>query len=803
MSEYFDAFKIKAAPKTDDAFCVTLKKTRISVLTDSLVRVESSKSGEFCDEPTQSVWFRCFDKPKFESEIKGNRIVIKTSAIELSYNTAADYMEYIILPDGEKVTDYRSGNLKGTTRTLDQSFGSVSLDDGIMSESGVAVFDDSKSLILNEDGTVSPRSTKEKDCYYFAYGNNYRQALRDFFKLTGAPPLVPRFTLGNWWSRYRAYTQDEYVTLMKRFLDEEIPITVATIDMDWHWVDVKSKFGKDSYSLKDNDSIKKSFYDAISNGGWTGYSWNTDLFPDYKAFLKWLQSKNFKVTMNLHPASGVRWFEDMYSEFAEFMGDDPELKKTYPFDITDKKFVEGYFKILHKPYEKDGVDFWWIDWQQGTKSNIPGLDPLWALNHYHSMDLARDGDKRPLILSRFAGAGSHRYALGFSGDTAQSWKVLDFQPYFTSTATNIGYTWWSHDIGGHHFGVKNDELYLRWVQYGVFSPIMRLHSTSNEFMGKEPWKYSKPIEILATDALRFRHRLIPYIYSMNYRTHHDGLALVEPMYYAYPDTKEAYNCKNEFMFGSELIVCPITSPVSKKTNMAGTQAWLPEGRYTDIFTGRIYHGGTTKMFRDISTIPVLAKEGAIIPLDVNDRINDWKNPKALELLIYRGKGSFSMYEDDGESMKFEKGAFAQTVYEVKENGKKISFVINAATGDNSVLPKKRSYKLSFKDVVSCKNISVIISGLISDFKSYSDKGTLAVEIDGISPDDKVEITLDGVETLRNVDKRIALTDCISKFQGKNEPKKKLYTDYVMGKEKMPSLEADLREPLEEIENLVY
>lgn len=803
MSEYFDAFRIAANPKTDEKFTVVNGKTRISVLTDSLVRVENSKSGEFCDEPTQRVWFRSFDAPEFKSEVSGHRITIKTDKVEFNYNTAAECMEYIILEDGDKVTDYTSGNLKGTTRTLDQSFGAVNLDDGIMSENGVAVFDDSKSLIIADDGTVVPRSVRENDRYFFAYNHDYRRALVDFFRLTGMPPLVPRFALGNWWSRYKAYTQDEYVTLMKRFVSEEIPITVATVDMDWHWVDVKKQFGKDSYNFKDNDSIKKSFYDAISKGGWTGYSWNTELFPDYRAFLKWLHDENFKVTLNLHPASGVRWFEDMYDEFAEFMGDDPAAKNTYPFDITDKKYVEAYFKILHKPYEREGVDFWWIDWQQGKKTKVKGLDPLWALNHYHSMDLARDGDRRPLILSRFAGAGSHRYALGFSGDTAQNWKVLDFQPYFTSTATNIGYTWWSHDIGGHHFGVKNDELYLRWVQYGVFSPIMRLHSTSNEFMGKEPWKYSKPVETLAIKALKFRHRLIPYIYAMNYRTYKDGAALVEPMYYPYPENIEAYECKNEFMFGSELIVCPITSPVSKKTNMACAEAWLPEGRYTDIFTGRIYKGGRTKMFRDVSSIPALAKEGAIIPLDMNDRTNDWKNPKSLELLLYRGNGSFSMYEDDGESMNFEKGEFAETVYEIKEDGDKLSFKINAAAGDRSVLPGKRSYKLSFRDVVSCKSADLVVSGLICEPKMSFENGTLVLTLEGITPDDVVELTLDGIEVLENVDKRIALTDCISKFQGKNEPKKKLYTDYVMGKKKMPSVESELREVLEEIENLYY
>src|SRR5699024_7488364 len=228
------------------------------------------------------------------------------------------------------------------------------------------------------------------------------------------------------------------------------------------------------------------------SGGLTGYSWNTDLFPDYRAFLQYLKSKNLHITLNLHPADGVRFFEDAYPEMAKAMGIDPKTKQDIPFSCKDPKFWNAYFDVLHKPYEKDGVDFWWIDWQQGKKSDVKGLDPLVALNHYHYLDNAEDG-RIPLILSRYGGIGSHRYPLGFSGDTAISWKVLDFQPYFTVNAANCGYTWWSHDIGGHHFGKRDENLYIRWLQFGVFSPVLRLHSTSNDLLGKEPWRYNRPI----------------------------------------------------------------------------------------------------------------------------------------------------------------------------------------------------------------------------------------------------------------------------------------------------------------------
>ncbi|MBQ7039476.1 MAG: DUF5110 domain-containing protein, partial [Clostridia bacterium] len=388
--------------------------------------------------------------------------------------------------------------------------------------------------------------------------------------------------------------------------------------------------------------------------------------------------------------------------------------------------------------------------------------------------LARDG-KRPLILSRYAGYGSHRYPLGFSGDTAVLWSALKFQPYFTATASNIGYSWWSHDIGGHLSGVRDDELYLRWVQFGVFSPILRLHSTQNEYLGKEPWKFSKSTEILAKEFLRLRHKLIPYIYTSNHLTHTKGIPLMKPMYYDYPHNVDAYEAKNEYMFGSELIVAPITEKTSEKTNTATAYVWLPEGRYTDIFNGRIYNGGkVVPMSRDMSSIPVLAKAGAIIPLADDYESNNWKNPEKLELLIYRGNGSYSLYEDDGETNAYKDGCFAETTYTVAETDGNIVFNISAVQGDTTVVPQKRTYKLSFKDVVDASEIKVTANSKEKKFVSTVENGTLTVIVDGIKPKDKLEVVLENVSALKNPDKKELIADLLSKKQGFNTIKSIYY-----------------------------
>ena len=794
MDNFAKRFKFDCSPVAAEGSVIVKGNTRFTVITPCLLRVEVQKDGKFCDEPTQSVWFRDFEKTDYRVITSSDAVMIVTAKAKFRYSLEKNKMLYIELDDGRTVDNYKSGNLKGTCRTLDITAGIITLNDGVCSKGGVAVLDDSKTLVLKEDGTILPRDNAEKDQYYFAYGNDYIGATTDLYKLTGKVPLIPRYALSNWWSRYKAYSQDEYLTLMDRFKDEEIPITVATVDMDWHWVNIKEKFGKDSHKITKHKNLWEYVYDFWSTG-WTGYSFNTDLFPDPAGFIKKLKDDNYHTTFNIHPSMGVRWFEDQYKDMCAAMGQNPDEKKPVEFDITDKKFTENYFDILHKPFEDMGVDFWWIDWQQGTHTNVPGLDPLWALNHYHFLDNAKD-NHRPLILSRFCGAGSQRYPLGFSGDTTQTWKSLDFQPGFTATASNIAYPWWSHDIGGHCMGRKDDELYLRWVQLGVFSPIMRLHSTNNEFMGKEPWNYSGQVGKVATDALRLRHKLLPYIYTMNYRTHTECRAICEPMYYAYPKDENAYNCKNEFFFGTELIVAPITKHTSAKTNLAGVNVWLPEGRYTDIFTGRIYSGNKfVKMFRDIENFPVLAKEGSIIPMSANDRTNDCTNPKDLEILVYRGNNTFTMYKDDGDTLSYQNGEYLKTAFTVKENGNNVMFTVAKAEGDISVVPENRTYTVKFKDITAA-NVKAVVDGAEVEATVTKAGKTLEVTVSA-KADSAVGIILTDCTFLKNEDKKQLIIHTVAKFQMLNDLKN-LFAG-ILKNQKIPSfLPKYFAEPIKEI-----
>jgi len=813
---YFESrFALKLSPAAPAERTAVFGKVRVSAVTGRLVRVEYSGNGVFTDEATQIVWNRSFPNgpsdfaAKYHDQMEplivrqGGKIIVESmDAVFTLRAKDGKFKSVFFKENGRTVTDPHAGNLLGTCRTLDGKSGAAKLGEGLISRSGLSVMEDD-SLRLDKHSHPSPRESRGTDSYYFAYGQDYRGCLKDFYAMTGEIPFIPRYALSNWWSRYKAYTQEEYLALMARFDKEEIPIAVATVDMDWHWVDL-SRFPKEKMRIDDPKRRLHSIINPWQKSGWTGYSWNTELFPDWKGFLRTLQAQGRRVTLNLHPADGVRAFEDAYEAMAAMTGVDPASDKNVLFDITDPKFVEAYFRCLHHPLEDAGVDFWWIDWQQGTKTNIPGLDPLWALNHYHTYDNKRTPDRsqesgnsgasvlksassslsrRPLIMSRYAGPGSHRYPLGFSGDTFINWDSLRFQPYFTANAANIGYTWWSHDIGGHMHCAKDDELYLRWVQFGVFNPIQRLHSTSNEFMGKEPWKFRDDICARTVEALRLRHRLVPYIYTENRRSHTECTALCEPLYYRHPKDNAAYGHGNEYYFGSQLLCAPVTEPLDEKSAVAETKVWLPEGRWTDIFNGRIYSGGRElTVCRGLESIPVFAAAGAIVPLSLDGKKTDSSNPAGMELWIWRGNNTYTLYEDDGESTAYLAGEYRETDFTVAEEGDTLKFTITPKENPDCKtsaewLPEKRLYRLSFRDIADAETVSVRVNGEPRDF-AWARGDYLALGLADIAPGDSVEAVLSGVTVLKNVPAKEALIDLITKFQCEVNMKKATWDGFV-------------------------
>jgi alpha-glucosidase (family GH31 glycosyl hydrolase) len=654
---------------------------RFTVLASRLIRLEFNKDGTFEDRPSQAFWHREQQVPSLRKSITGGKIEIETDDLLLKYRpTRFGFTHWtlsIMLKTSGVTWHYgdsskRKGNLKGTARTLDGDFGSTRLEDGLLSKAGWSVVDDSRSLVFNESGWLEPRTNQQKDLYFFGYGTDFAACLLDFTRITGPIPMIPRYILGNWWSRYWEYSQDELQSLMQEFRSHEVPLSVCIVDMDWH--------------------ITKT---GNTSDGWTGYTWNRELFPDPPGFIRWLHDEGLKTALNLHPARGIHPHEEQYEAMAKWMGADPGSQVPIPFDITDPHFVEGYFDLLHHPYEQMGVDFWWMDWQQGRKSRVPGLDPLWWINHLHYYDLGRDGSKRPFVFSRWGGLGNHRYPIGFSGDTFVRWRTLAYQPYFTATAANVGYGWWSHDIGGHMLKDGSPELYLRWVQFGVFSPIFRLHSTKKAALDRRPWSKPERIYNATREAMQLRHRLIPYIYSMAWHAHRMGISLVTPMYYGNMEDAQAFKATDQYFFGSELLVAPILKASGPKTGLAKRRVWFPAGTWFNFFNGEKISGGWREINAALEDIPVFAKAGAIIPLAPRTGWGGVGNPSELDIYVFPdADNEFALYEDDGETTDYLRGKFALTRFTL-ENGQ---FTIHPAEGELSVIPVSRIYRIHIRGV---------------------------------------------------------------------------------------------------------
>ncbi len=785
-------FKWEVRPIAKDDNVVNGEKYRFTMLTNRLIRMEYSENGVFEDRASELAFYRDFAKTDFTVTRNDGVLIIETDELILTYKENADFSHdsLSLKLKNEPASKWCFGDdfeeLGGTCRTLDTIDGARPIGKGVCSRFGFSVLNDSGSIVLGDDGWVEVRQDNTKDYYFFGYGYNYIDAVKDFYRLTSVPPMLPAYALGNWWSRYYKYTQEGYIALMERFKREDIPFSVAVVDMDWHLVDVPEE-------QKDEKEVERHRHSPYYQYGWTGYTWNTDFFPDYKAFLKYLKDNNLKTALNLHPAQGVRKHECMYEELARAQGIDPKSGETVPLNLLSKEAMANYFDIIHHPYEEDGVDFWWMDWQQGTNywwihehDNAKYLDdprekvdPLWMLNHLHILDIARGG-KRPMFFSRFAGAGSHRYPVGFSGDTRVTWESLKFQPYFTATASNIGYCWWSHDIGGHMWGYRDDELSTRWIQLGVFSPINRLHSTAGEFMGKEAWNYGAEAESAIKKWLRIRHQLFPYIYTMNYRCHNELLPLVQPMYYSYPKCSAAYEVPNQFWFGSELMIAPITEPNGKCDRMGRVDVWLPKGDWFDFETGLHYYskkGRKMEVLRSLQNYPIFAKAGAIVPMCSHyEHDNRMVNDSNMEIFVFPGAdNTFTLYEDSGDYSDYKNGAFAKTELTQKW-GENAVFTINPARGDLSLIPTTRNWKINLRGFNRATQITVTVDGKEVSFECElcEETNTYVVEVSA-KVTSRVEVTTMAENLIHNnCDVKKRIMEILRKAQVSIDFKEKAY-----------------------------
>ena len=702
-------------PKADAKAVVTSGNARFTVLTPQLIRMEWSADGQFEDRATLTFVNRETPVPEFKVRESKSKLTITTPALTLTYLKNGKFsdknLKAVFTLNGREVV-WTPGmenpqNLLGTTRTLDGADGSKlkePMEQGILSRAGWSLIDDSQRHVLTPDGSeweewVEARPEGDRqDLYLFAYGHDYKQALADYALVAGRAPMPPKYTLGYWWSRYWQYSDNEFVDLVNKLKSMDVPIDVLIVDMDWH----------ETWGLRKSNSPKDEYGQRI---GWTGYTWQKELLPSPANFLKWTENEELKVALNLHPASGIQPYEAVYDDFTKEYGWS-EKGKSVPFKIDERKWADAYFKTVLEPMERDGVDFWWLDWQQWKESKYtPGLSNTFWLNHTFFNHAERQNPGlRPFIYHRWGGLGSHRYPLAFSGDTYATWPMLAYLPYFTATASNVNYGWWGHDIGGHMFHktqkATDPELYTRWLQYGVFTPIFKTHSTKDPRIERCIWCFPDHM-FLMRDAIRLRYTLAPYIYNAARENYDTGVGMCRPMYYDYPESDKAYETPEQFMFGNDILATTITQPVDSITGLAPRTIWFPEGAWFDCATGSMYEGGRTEeLHYTLAENPHYAKAGSIIPMNPATVKNLQQPCDTLVLtFIPGGDGQLRHYEDDGMSQQY-KTNYAVTTVSKKQEGNTVRVRISPREGSFAGASDNRSYELRFPAVFPPKSVKV-------------------------------------------------------------------------------------------------
>ena len=727
MYELGEYFKFDLNKSNMNNECVFKgNKYRITVLTQRVVRIEYNEDGMFDDYPTELIWYRNFPKPEFTVDESKDVLKITTKYFELIYKKDKPFKGSKISPtknlkisllNTDKVWYYGHPEIRnyGTSTSFNNEKDNKK---GLYSLDGFVSIDDSKSSFILENGTFKKRENKGIDIYIFLYGKDFYYCLNDYFMLTGYPPLVPRYVLGNWWDKKEVYNEFDIMHLVKKFEDNNIPISLFTLNK-WQ--------NKNDFELN-------------------------EIYKNPKYVINYLKSKNIKFGLSIEDPKVFKSNTKTFEKLNEYLYKDKSAN--IPFNVFDAKSIDAFLKLVIHPLTDMGVDYFSLN-----SFDKNDLERLSILKHYLYYDGFRNEFKRPLISAYNYMTASHRYPVLYAGKSEVSWDTLKKIPSFNASAANIGVSYFSHDIGGTSGGIEDNELFIRFVELGVFSPILRLGSEDGKYYKREPWKWGLKARKITTDFLNLRHRLIPYLYTEAYKYFKYGKPLIEPIYYRYPKLYDDVLYKDQYFFGSTFLVSPITTKKDYLMNRVIQKFYMPEGTWYGFFTGKKFKGNRkyVSFYRD-HEYPVFVKAGAIIPMATNDN-NYTGCPAKTELQIFPGaSNTYSVYEDDGETNNYLKGEYLITnvefVYE-KDNYKLTILPVEGKTG---VIPSKRAYKIRFKNTKPTSKVVSYVSSTQIKNNCYKDESDLIVEVEDIPTNQQLTIICSGqdieIEAIRIISEDI-------------------------------------------------
>ncbi len=758
---------------------------RFTVMTDGVIRMEYSANACFADEET----FFALRKAKCNADITecGDGVVIKTKKMTLTYKSgefSSDSLFAEINTAGVNTVwhfgDENKENLGGTLTTVDEVEGGFTKDgrlyarykidteyehaepvpEGLLALDGWHVIDDSGKALFTEDWAKSRDDAHKYDLYLFAYGHDFKAALRDLAAVSGKMVMPRKYYMGAWYSRWRRYSAKEFLEIVDGYEQNDFPLDVLVVDTDWHyqdWADgegyPKAKYG----------------YGHATNLGWTGYSWDRFIFPDPQGFIDAVHSRGVAMTISDHPADGIRDHEDTYPEFmaelemAGYTEEVPDVPKyisktekenygrgvkNFRYNAGSKAYMDAYFKTTMDKLNDMGVDFWWLDWQQDylypEVHGIKGLTHLEWLNYLYYNHFRREG-QRGQGFSRWAGWGDQKHPGAFSGDITTSWECLDFEIRMTVSSGNAGCFWWTHDIGGFLDKIgRQSEIYSRWVQFGALSAALRTHSCGDVGgieTDRRPWFWPEPFRSAMRDTFKLRSRLMPYLYSMAYIGERDSIPMIRPLYLELPENANAYKYKDTYKFGDSVFVAPIHEAGTGDNYEVTRSFWLPDGQWYHWFTGKRFDSGEDSVTCDLDSFPLFVKAGdPVVTQPYSKRMTSAKVTSPI-VKIYAGLGDLSgkglLYEDDGQTEVEVTGAFRLTdiYYDKVGNTHTVKFVPSGKGFDGA--PETRDITV---EIIDTDELTCTSAGNLSYDK---DTRTAVVTVSGVEADKEFTLTVKG------------------------------------------------------------
>ncbi|TVZ25307.1 alpha-glucosidase/oligosaccharide 4-alpha-D-glucosyltransferase [Gillisia sp. Hel_I_86] len=533
-------------------------------------------------------------------------------------------------------------------------------------------------LDSDHSNTLSYETISGRKTYQLIVGKSWEKILENYTLLTGRQPLPPRWVFGNFSSRFGYHSQEEVENTIEKFKKDSIPVDAVILDLYWFGHDIKGTMGNLEF-VKDS-------------------------FPQPKQMISELAEKGVKTVLVTEPfilTTSKKWEDAVKQNVLAKDSVGNPFKYDFYFgntglvDIFDPK-AKSWFWNIYKDLKSYGVAGWWGDLGEPEvhpaklQHSIGSADEVHNIYGHYWAKMIKEGydaefpEERPFILMRAGAAGSQRFGLiPWSGDVNRGWDGLKPQPEISLQMGLQGLAYMHSDLGGFAGNLEDDELYVRWLQYGVFQPIFRPHA--QEEVASEPVFKKEKTKAVAKKAIELRYKLLPYNYTLVFENNQSGKPLMRPLFFEEPENYKMYTVSNTYLWGDSFLVSPILNPgvTTKEVIFPATNNWF------DFYTGEKYSKGITASVKVVEDhIPVFVRGGAFIPMARPMQTTANYNPSVLDVHFYydvQAKNSNgTIYNDNGSTPNaFEKGMYEIVKMEAEVNTGAINITIKKEEGENA------------------------------------------------------------------------------------------------------------------------